>query len=415
MFGFGEDEEEYQEPKPMPFAPAEEQPVKPAIDVNQYIMDKYNLGGYSDADRQKIVDENKKEESGLNWAAGLSAFGAGLAGRDAGAAGQQMIAQQKAKRAGKLSEFDKSKSLAMDSDKRAKQMDPNSQESKLAQEMALSMGMNPEQASKITAAQFQEFSPALKMKYEIAERAKDRSLDREAKLAQIAAANADRSIRREELKAGKDEKIAEKMEQLKTPYGLANTADDAKQLKEAHESKQNFDSKIGEMIALREKHDGGALFNREDVARGKQLSKDLLLEYKNMAKLGVLSKADEDIINAIIPKDPLEYSAAGLMGQDPILHQLKKFQGDSDKDFATRVQTRTRKGMEDYAKNPPGETKNLPFADANKAMPEKSGFKAATAPKGQILTTPDGRKIMKTATGWVPAPANMTAELPEEE
>src|SRR5690606_32413258 len=88
--------------------------------------------------------------------------------------------------------------------------------------------------------------------------------------------------------------------------------------------------------------------NREAVARGKQLSKDLLLEYKNMAKLGVLSQADEKIINAIIPDDPLAFSGASLVGQDPILSSLEKFKNDSDRDFATRVQTRTRQGLANY-------------------------------------------------------------------
>ena len=141
-------------------------------------------------------------------------------------------------------------------------------------------------------------------------------------------------------------KKEEKEQALNTPYGTANSLDDAKQLKEAHESKKNFDNKIEEMIALREKHGGGAVWNREDVERGKQLSKDLLLEYKNMAKLGVLSQSDEKIINAIIPEDPLAFNSpiAAIQGQDPILHRLKSFKSDSDKDFATRISTRTRGG-----------------------------------------------------------------------
>ncbi len=149
-------------------------------------------------------------------------------------------------------------------------------------------------------------------------------------------------------KEGRDErrflagiKEEERVQSLTTPYGLAHTKDDAKQLKEAHESKSNFDSKLNELIGLRQKY-GVEYMNRNAVARGKQLSKDLLLEYKNMAKLGVLSKSDEDIINAIIPEDPLGQDFA--LGQDPILHKLSKFKQDSDKDFQTRVQTRTRSG-----------------------------------------------------------------------
>ncbi len=160
------------------------------------------------------------------------------------------------------------------------------------------------------------------------------------------ARSADRTDAREERNFQRDQKRDEKELGLKTPFGVANTEDDAKKLKEGFESKKNFDNKINEMISLREKHGGGSVMNRDDVARGKQLSKDLLLEYKNMAKLGVLSASDENIINAIIPEDPLAFNSplAAIQGQDPILHKLKSFKGDSDKDFQTRVQTRTRGG-----------------------------------------------------------------------
>lgn len=150
----------------------------------------------------------------------------------------------------------------------------------------------------------------------------------------------------------KQEKQTEKMQALETPYGLANTVDDAKQLKTAHESKLNFDSKLNELIDLR-KNKGAEVLDREAVARAGQLSKDLLLEYKNMAKLGVLSQSDEKIINAIIPTDPLAFTPSSLAGQDPILSNLIKFKADSDKDFATRVQTRTREGIAQYKENPP--------------------------------------------------------------
>ncbi|CAB4152407.1 hypothetical protein UFOVP610_10 [uncultured Caudovirales phage] len=162
----------------------------------------------------------------------------------------------------------------------------------------------------------------------------------------------DRKETRDERKFQTGVKMDEKMQGLKTPFGLANTEDDAKKLKEAFESKQNFDNKLDQMIELRKKHSGGAIMNRDDVARGKQLSKDLLLEYKNMAKLGVLSKSDEDIINAIIPEDPLQYNSplASIQGQDPTLARLQSFKNDSEKDFNTKVATRTRSGVEGAAK-----------------------------------------------------------------
>ena len=149
------------------------------------------------------------------------------------------------------------------------------------------------------------------------------------------------------IQAGKDaEKKSEKMEQLRIgELGYAQTPEDAKQLKSAVESKQQFDNRLDELISLREKHHGGALLNREDVGRAQQLSKDLLLQYKDMAKLGVLSVSDENILNAIIPSDPLQYSSplAGLQGQDPTLFKLKKFKQDAAIDFDSKLSNRLRR------------------------------------------------------------------------
>lgn len=138
------------------------------------------------------------------------------------------------------------------------------------------------------------------------------------------------------------DRLDEKMSALHVPgYGEANTPDDAKQLKAAVELKQNFDRKLTEMIALRESK-GSEVLDREAVQRGQQLSKDLLLLYKDMAKLGVLSQSDEAILNAIIPSDPLEWNASQLAGQDPTMHRLKKFKADSEADFQSRLATRLK-------------------------------------------------------------------------
>jgi len=151
--------------------------------------------------------------------------------------------------------------------------------------------------------------------------------------------------RLEEKQRIESEKKQKELESLTIPgFGVANNADDAKRLKEGIENRASFNSKIKEMIQLREKHDGGAFFNREDVARGKQLSKDALLAYKNMAKLGVLSQADQDIVEAIIPSDPLEYNSplAAIQGQDPTLNRLKKFNADTERDFQSTLKVRLK-------------------------------------------------------------------------
>ena len=165
-----------------------------------------------------------------------------------------------------------------------------------------------------------------------------------------------RHARNEDRAAETAVKTDEKMEQLRIgDFGYAQTTEDAKQLKSGVESKASFDNRLDELISLREKHSGGAILNREDVGRAKQLSKDLLLQYKDMAKLGVLSKADEDILNAIIPDDPLQYNSplSAIQGQDPTLHKLKKFKEDAGKDFDTKLRGRLR-----------GKGNNMPAAAA---------------------------------------------------
>jgi hypothetical protein len=133
-------------------------------------------------------------------------------------------------------------------------------------------------------------------------------------------------------------------EMLVPGLGYANTVEDAKNLKNSVELKDKFDRQLQEMIDLRTKHGGGALLNREDVARGKQLSSDLLLTYKDLSKLGVLSAQDTAILNSIIPEDPLAYDM--VPGQDPIMNRLKKFKEDSASDYNTRLKTRLRPGQD---------------------------------------------------------------------
>lgn len=141
-----------------------------------------------------------------------------------------------------------------------------------------------------------------------------------------------------------EEKAKKEQERFNETYvpdiGLAYTADDAKKLKEGVEQKKSFDRKLQEMIDLRKKN-GFTVLDRAAVARGEQLSKDLLLIYKNMAKLGVLSRSDEAIINSIIPKNPLGIGLTAK-GEDPIMKQLTGFMGDVNEDFKNTVRARIR-------------------------------------------------------------------------
>lgn len=117
-------------------------------------------------------------------------------------------------------------------------------------------------------------------------------------------------------------------------YGLALTPKDSQDTKDALTSHGDLKNKLTELSALREKY-GAEKFNREAVNRGKQLSKEILLEYKNLARLGVLSKSDEDIINSIVPSNPLSFAVSSLVGQDPYKSQLENLNTDIDQKMET--------------------------------------------------------------------------------
>lgn len=223
--------------------------------------------------------------------------------------------------------------------------DPNSQESIQMRDFIKTNypGVVSGNFDKASASFLESKLPMMAQKFQADENRKMRSEDRQA--------TRENTSELKKLAAGQraaehSEKTAERMEQLRVgDLGYAQTADDAKQLKTAVESKDNFDGKLDELISLREKHGGGAIMNREDVGRANQLSKDLLLEYKNMAKLGVLSVSDEKILNKIIPSDPLEYNSplAAIQGQDPILQNMKKFKADAARDYQTKLNNRLRR------------------------------------------------------------------------
>jgi hypothetical protein len=166
-----------------------------------------------------------------------------------------------------------------------------------------------------------------------------------------------REARESERREAREAREEEKREARMTPFGEAQTEDDAKKLKDAAEIKDSFDRQLNELIELRRRK-GAEVMDREAVARAKGLANDLLLKYKDMAKLGVLSKYDQEILDEIIPSDPLQWNASSLMGQDPTLTKLVKFREDVDADFKNRLAIRLRR----------------PKASASRASASGAGF-----------------------------------------
>jgi len=194
---------------------------------------------------------------------------------------------------------------------------------------------------------------------------KSTGLSESAKLVQ-----GERDLRRTERKE-------EDLRERGTPFGVARTKIDAKILKDGQIEKESFDRQLQKMIALRKEY-GFEVLNREAVDSGKQLSKDLLLTYKNMAKLGVLSKSDEDIVNAIIPQDPLALGFSGT-GEDPILARLEQLSEKVNTDFKSGVQIRLE----------PGEPNPFPESVASEPGQEGQGGEKKPPPMGE----PPGKAI----------------------
>jgi len=174
-------------------------------------------------------------------------------------------------------------------------------------------------------------------------------LDKEFKQAQINKLNKGDTM--SEYERGKlaldrraqDAKLAEDRGALDVPgIGTARNADDAKKLKDAVEVKNSFDRKMDAMIALREKNGGGTMWSPTDTALGKQLASEALVDYKSMAKLGVLSDSDTKLINRIIPENPLGYSYTA--GADDIMARMKSLKEGANADFSKNVGMRTRGG-----------------------------------------------------------------------
>lgn len=115
MFGFGRDEEEQFDPltgapkaveMPAQASAPSAQPMNPV--VQDYIAKKFNLGQYTDENRQKLMQDSGPDMSD-RAAAMLSAIGAGFSGGDAGAAGNAVLNRAKAAKDQKLADFDRAR------------------------------------------------------------------------------------------------------------------------------------------------------------------------------------------------------------------------------------------------------------------------------------------------------------------
>jgi hypothetical protein len=184
--------------------------------------------------------------------------------------------------------------------------------------------------------------------------------DRESRKIETQAAKAERAANKQEDRDYRKELLNQELEV--TPGVFAKTKDDAKKLKDAAVAKDQFANAMNQMIALRKKHGGGAVLNREDVAVGKQLATEAQIAWKTMASLGVLSASDIKMMNDVIPQDPLEYNFSGIAGMDPTQARLESGLIKTVDDYAAQVKNRTVGGS-NYGKQNEGQ---LPSSNEGK-------------------------------------------------
>ena len=336
-------------PDQMPAVPVAS--VAPEREPSQY--EKYQKD-FGDEALKAAQAEAGEQKSGLGWAQ----FGAGIGDAIANAGGGRANAAGNLDQIRKniddrtVGAFEKRKDSAMKNIATKKTLDGGDRNSQSSTAFRKSIEANFPATVKqygdkwqfITADDQENLFKPLQLKENI-----------EARKEQARILAGDRSENRAQRLHEKQEKLDEKSELLQTSYGKARTPDDAKQIKEAAVLKKSFDNKLDELIQIRGGADGkggGQVLDRTAVARAKQLSKDLLLDYKSLSGLGVLSQSDMTILNAIIPDDPLQYRSPMevMSGQDATLSKMKSFKEDKNKDFENRLAERLRNPAAGIAK-----------------------------------------------------------------
>jgi len=332
----------------------------PPENVQTSLLDQLQAArGFTQEKETGLRDDISKAAPGAA-ASFLASFGAGLAGNSQAGAMQALNRNQDSAKArldeylaskrNVLTEANAERQLAKSDTESQRDMaenDATSNASKVARDSLKAIVPGGNIPETMTAAQVRKVFPGYEKAADLKARNEDRMASREERRSLAEISRDDRKaaseISREDKLVKEREKKAADLQELETPFGIARTTQDAKDLKTAYETKTKFDRALEEMIGLRKKH-GVEFADREAVDRGRQLSKDLLLMYKDIAKLGILSAADEKILNAIIPADPLEFSSSQLVGQDSILNNMILFKNDKNAEFDIKLKTRLKDG-----------------------------------------------------------------------
>lgn len=117
------------------------------------------------------------------------------------------------------------------------------------------------------------------------------------------------------------QKTDKSADELWTPMGQAKTKNDAKIVKEIYTSHEGATRNLDALIELR-KQKGAETMDRQSVQLAKTTAAELTAQYKDLYKLGVLSKDDYVLLGKVIPSDPLQIDV--LANTPAALEQARK-------------------------------------------------------------------------------------------
>lgn len=292
------------------FEPDEAAPAAPGVDVNEYIKQKFGLGDYSD-EKRKAMQEQSQLGFGDKASAAIAALGAGFSGKDPGSAGMGVLNARKADKRQALDDFDKGRANKLqenalgreaekygrDEETRMRESDPNSAESKFAQEAAKRMGYKGD-LSQVTATKFKGFSPVLEKMYQVEQSRLNRMDQRDFQRSLLDDRKDTKQREAEEKKNEKDLRLA--VPGYERTGEVLPKEEEAMKFRKATAVSEQLASKLNQMKDLVKKY-GSYEYGGEGGTEMDSLATEIQLLGKSpeLYELGVLTGPDLNLLQKI--------------------------------------------------------------------------------------------------------------------
>lgn len=123
----------------------------------------------------------------------------------------------------------------------------------------------------------------------------------------------------------------------------AYNPESATKIKNANEAYEQAKQDVALLKALRKKHGGGAIWSPDDQAEADAASGRLILQVKELGKLGALSGPDMKLVEMQVPTDPLAVKpGAAILGQDPVGKKIDALDKGLDRMYGATIKAHTK-------------------------------------------------------------------------